>query len=222
MERNIKLIKEYTNLGGKFVIITGRSKTSVSGVIEKYNIPYDYIIANNGAIVFEKNFKKIYQQTIKKEISTKIIDYLNKKENIQIFYYDEEDKVEYTNQELLKIRVRTFNHELAKKIENEINSLFKADVIAHAAFPSMYYENIKDAIIDIVSIKAGKEKSIKYLLKMLNIGKEKAITIGDGRNDIAMIKEYNGYSMTTAEEDVKKAASKIFDNIADAIEYLKK
>ena len=47
------------------------------------------------------------------------------------------------------------------------------------------------------------------------------MTIGDGRNDIEMIKEYNGYSMKTAEEDVKKVASKIFENVSDILESLK-
>ena len=59
----------------------------------------------------------------------------------------------------------------------------------------MYYNDISHALVDIVSIKAGKEKTIKQLLDILNIKKEQAITIGDGRNDINMIKEYNGYSI---------------------------
>ena len=35
MSRNIKSIEEYRNLGGRFVIVTGRSKTSVSNVIKQ-------------------------------------------------------------------------------------------------------------------------------------------------------------------------------------------
>lgn len=47
-------------------------------------------------------------------------------------------------------------------------------------------------------------------------------TIGDARNDIQMIMEYEGYSMETAEEDVKKVASKIFVSVADILKYLEK
>lgn len=220
MEKNIKLIEEYRRLGGKFVIVTGRSKTSVNGVIEKYNLPYDYVIANNGAIIFDADGNKIYEQTINVDISSKIINYLKSKENIQIYYYDEEDKVEYRNQELLKIRVRTSEIETTKHIENEINSLFGENVIAHAAFPSMYYDYIKDSLIEIVSIKAGKEKGIKQLLEILNMASEQAVTIGDGRNDIAMIKQYNGFSMESAEDEVKEVATKIFKSVGDALEYL--
>lgn len=221
MERNVKAIEEYRNSSGKFVIVTGRSKTSVSNVIKQYNIPYDYIISNNGAVIFNSDMVKIYEQLIPTYISNKIIHYLNTKENIEIFFYDDDDKVEYHNQELLKLRIRTYDYEMAQSIENEINSIFKDEVKAHSAFPGMYYDNHNFVIVDIVSKSAGKENAIKKLLDILNIEKEQVVTIGDGRNDIGMIKEYNGYSMETAEEDVKKSASKIFESIADALEYLK-
>lgn len=222
MPRNIKSIEEYRNLGGKFVIVTGRSKTSVSNVIKQYSIPYDYIISNNGAVVFNSDMRKIYEQAISIDISSKIVKYLKTKENIEIFFYDDEDKVEYHNQELLKIRIRTSNYELAQTIEDQINSMFKDEVKAHSAFPGMYYDNHDFVIVDIVSKSAGKENAIKKLLDILNIKKEQVITIGDGRNDIGMIKEYNGYSMETAEDDVKKSASRIFKSVADALEYLRK
>lgn len=221
MKKNIKAIKEYRNYGGKFVIVTGRSKTSVSNVIKQYGIPYDYIISNNGAVVFNNDMEKIYEQAISIDISSKIVEYLKEKKNIEIFFFDDEDKVKYHNQELLKIRIRTSEYELAQTIEDEINSIFKDDVKAHSAFPGMYYDNHDFVIVDIVSKNAGKENAIKKLLDILNIEKEQVITIGDGRNDIGMIKEYNGYSMETAEEEVKKSASKIFKSVADALEYLK-
>lgn len=222
MLRNVNAIKEYRNLGGKFVIVTGRSKTSVSNVIKQYHIPYDYIISNNGAVIFNSDMVKIHEQSIDTDISNKIIEYLKTKENIEIFFYDDEDKVEYHNQKLLKIRIKTSNYELGQTIEDEINRIFKQDAKAHLACQRMYYDDHDFVIVDIVSKDAGKENAIKKLLEVLNIEKEQVVTIGDGRNDVAMIKEYNGYSMETAEEEVKKLASKIFESIADALEYLKR
>lgn len=220
MEKNVKAIEEYRNHGGKFVIVTGRSKTSVSNVIEQYNIPYDYIISNNGAIVFNKNNEKIYEQSIKSEVSDKIIDYLKTKKNIEIFFYDHRDKVEYKNQELLKIRIRTANYKLAQNIEDEINDTFKEYVKAHSAFPGMYYDNHDFVIVDVVSKDAGKDNAIKKLIEMLKIDKKNVATIGDGRNDISMIKEYNGFSMITAEEGAKEVANMIFGSVADVLDYI--
>lgn len=221
MEKNIKCIEEYRRLGGKFVIVTGRSKSSFYGVIEKYDIPYDYVIANNGAVILDNVGNKIYEQTISKDASSRIIKYLKLKDNTKLFFYDENDKVEYHNQELLKIRAKTHQIEIARNIEKEINFLFVDEVIAHAAFPFMYYSDLNYSLVDIVSIKAGKEKAIKQLLDILDMNSEYAITIGDGRNDINMIKQYNGYSMATAEVEVKEVASKIFKSVGEMLEYLK-
>lgn len=222
MSRNIKSIEEYRNLGGRFVIVTGRSKTSVSTVIKQYNIPYDYIISNNGAVIYNSDMQKIYEQSISIDISNKIIEYLNTKQNIEVFFYDDEDKVEYHNQKLLKLRIKTSDYKLAQNIEDEINSMFNEYIKAHSAFPGMYYDNHDFVIVDIVSVNAGKENAIKKLLEILDIEKEQVATVGDGRNDMAMIKEYKGYSMETAEIDVKKSSSKIFKSVADVLQYLRK
>lgn len=222
MEKNVKAIEEYKNNGGKFVIVTGRSKTSVSNVIKQYNIPYDYIISNNGSVIFNRNNEKIYEQAIKSDVSDKIIGYLKTNENIEISFYDDGDKVEYKNQELLKIRIKTSDYKLAQNIEDEINDKFKDYVKAHSAFPGMYYDNHDFVIIDVVSKNAGKDNAIKKLIEMLKIEKEHVATIGDGRNDISMIKEYNGFSMLTAEDGAKEVASMIFESVADVLDYISK
>lgn len=122
----------------------------------------------------------------------------------------------------MKLRIKTFDYKLAQNIEDEINSIFNEYIKAHSAFPGMYYDNHNFVIVDIVSVNAGKENAIKKLLEILNIEKEQVATIGDGRNDIAMIKEYNGYAMETAEIDVKRSSSKIFKSVEDVLEYLRK
>ena len=53
---------------------------------------------------------------------------------------------------------------------------------------------------------------------MLKIDKKYIATIEDGRNDISMIKEYNGFSMITVEEGAKEVASMIFKNVADILD----
>lgn len=221
MKRNVESIEKYRKSGGKFVIATGRSKTSIDKVIEKYGIQYDYMILNNGSIILGNDGNKIYEQFIMPEVSFKIVKYLEYKANIEVLFYDENDKVKYNGQKLLKIRVKTVNREKTKELENEINYLFGDEVLAHANFLANYYDYSDYDHIDIVSIHAGKEKGIAWLLEWLNIRKEEVVTVGDAENDIEMIKQYNGYSMETAEESVKKIATMVFTNISEVFEYIK-
>lgn len=220
MKKNVESIEKYRKNGGLFVITTGRSKESIDKVIKKYNIEYDYIILNNGAIILNNNGIKIWEQFIEPSVSLKIMKYLENKSDIEVLYYTDRDKIKYDNQKLLKIRVITLNRERTKEIEKEINYLFGTQVIAFANFEANSYDYINYEHVDIVSIKAGKEKGIRELLELLNIKKEEVVTVGDGNNDIEMIKQYNGYSMETADENVKKIASKVFHNISEVIEYI--
>ncbi len=67
-DNNIKLINEFVNAGNKFVIATGRSYTSIKKEINKYNIPYNYLICNNGSVIFNEQDEIIYKYPISEEI----------------------------------------------------------------------------------------------------------------------------------------------------------
>ena len=44
--------------------------------------------------------------------------------------------------------------------------------------------------------------------------------IGDEMNDLDMIRAFQGFSVTTGNETVKQAASRVFDHVSDCIGYL--
>lgn len=222
MKENIKAINEYRKNGGIFVITTGRSKESIDKQIKKYNIKYDYIILNNGAIILDREGNKIWKQFIEPDISFEIIKYLQNKFDVEVLCYTDKDKIMYNNQRLLKIRAITLNREKTKEIVNEINYFWENQVRAYANFETNCYDYMNYEHVDIVSIKAGKERAISKLLELLNIKKDEAVTIGDGNNDIEMIRKYNGYSMETADNNVKKFASKVFNNISEVVKYISK
>ena len=98
MGKTVKAIEKFRSFGGKFVIVTGRSKMSVRNVIERYNIPYDYYISNNGAVIFNQDGEEIIKYPIIPDNSLKVLQYLKQKKNLQIFLYDDDDKVEFQNQ----------------------------------------------------------------------------------------------------------------------------
>ncbi|MCK5761887.1 MAG: HAD hydrolase family protein, partial [Candidatus Izimaplasma sp.] len=61
-----------------------------------------------------------------------------------------------------------------------------------------------------------KEKGIEILVNKLNIDISDVIVIGDGYNDISMMKYVkNSVAMGNAHDDVKKHASIVTDHISD-------
>jgi len=56
---NIDKINQFMQSGNKFAIITGRSFKQIESEIKKYNIKYNYLVCNNGLIVFDETNKII-------------------------------------------------------------------------------------------------------------------------------------------------------------------
>ena len=54
IKKNIDKVTEFRTLGNLFVLATGRSYVDLKIMIDKYKIPYDYLILNHGCLVLSK------------------------------------------------------------------------------------------------------------------------------------------------------------------------
>ncbi len=62
-KRDIEGIKALRKKGHKFIISTGRTLLTMEGVIEKYDLEFDYLVLCNGAVILDKN-KKVIKITL--------------------------------------------------------------------------------------------------------------------------------------------------------------
>lgn len=234
-EKVLEAIKRWRENKNIFVIATGRNKFSIFEQIEKYNIGFDYLIANNGALIFDNERKIIYKETIDENEAYKVIESLfykfgNKfgatveianEENIISVRSKEKNDIlnsEYFNKfkiidideihsvkNIVQINKTTNDIEKTKTVAEFINDNFK-EVVA--------YGNIRT--VDIVGKKVNKANGIAFLenkLKDKNI--EKIFVAGDSNNDIEMIKKYDGYVQENAAENIKSITNKYFYLISD-------
>jgi len=74
--------------------------------------------------------------------------------------------------------------------------------------------------IKIINKKCDKLNAIDIIKTIEKIEDKNIYTIGDDINDIEMILKYDGYSLTTANEKVKKTASKLYDELNQLIDYI--
>src|SRR5574344_1034320 len=73
---NIEAIKRFKEKGNTFMISTGRSFVSIKKEITKYNIPYDFLSCNDGAILFDNNDNILYKNIIEKELLILLLEQL--------------------------------------------------------------------------------------------------------------------------------------------------
>ena len=213
-EENIKINIEKVNQFMKnnlFVINTGRSYLDFKKKEKIYNIKYNYLVINHGASIIKKN-EIIYNIPINNNIKKQIINDLDIKYSTEIFTCSGlESRLTLENDNLTKIHIKYKNEEKAKQIYNKITNKYGNFVVV--------YLISKGKGIEIVSKNANKGIATKEIAKLENI-KKNIYTIGDDASDLEMIKNFNGYAMKNATDEIKKYALKEFDNVYELIDLI--
>ena len=56
---DIHAIQEFRKAGNVFGLVTGRSMESIQMEIEKNQIAFDFIVANNGGVIYDRDFNRL-------------------------------------------------------------------------------------------------------------------------------------------------------------------
>lgn len=225
LEKNKKAVNVFRKKGNIFVIATGRSYLDIKSKIDKYDLDYDYIIINHGATILGKNQNILYNFTIKDNILSNLkidleleknnIEYLNykpekSKENTYFCCSGFESRVDFTTKNITKIAV-TYNEKIdVSKINKKIINKYK----------ELNSYHVSKNMLEIITKEINKSKAIKLLADYYNLNNKSIYTIGDGYNDISMIKDYNGYAMSNSVLELKKVAKKEVQSVSELIDEI--
>ncbi|WP_028331013.1 HAD family hydrolase [Brachyspira alvinipulli] len=224
-------VKKWREAGNIFAIATGRNKFSIFEHIDRHGLEFDYLIANNGALVFNGKRETIFKDTIDDDISYDVIKFLHdafegtveiandeyiisvkSKDGKDILPFRVDKKINineiYNIKNIIQINKMAADSKSTEEVANAVNNKFNK-VIA--------YPNIRT--VDIVKNSVNKANGIKFLENIIkkNNNIDKILVTGDSNNDIEMIKQYNGYVQINAKENVKSITNKYFNIISDII-----
>ena len=210
--QNNKRIKKFINDGNIFIIATGRSYIDVSKMIDKYNIPYNYLICNDGGTIFDNNGKLLLKKDIPINIAYDIMNYVKLNNLEELTYIDTGfDYTKVIDEEVNAIIIKDINKIYSEKILQEIENKH-----------SEIHGYISDNWINITEKTVTKANGIKFLEQYLNLNHNNIYTIGDTINDISMIKGYNGSCMINSTSNLKKYCQNQFDSVSEYIDYIEK
>ena len=68
----------------------------------------------------------------------------------------------------------------------------------------------------------SKSKSIELVSNLENISKNNIYTIGDNINDLEMLRDYNGYAIASAKEEIKEIAGNNIASVSCLIRKLRR
>lgn len=235
--KDIQAIDELKKKGHKFVVSTGRTLKGMDNIFQRHQLPYDYMVLCNGALIIDRDKKIIYKNTIKNVKIKEIIKAFNGKENIMMYMDDGENFYIVQNDSAKKNDIKFFDSINYIKISAKDALLLEQDFIMASVFATdkevfraIEAKEILDKIldekescrneffVDIIASGCSKGTGLKQLLEIENKEIDDLYTIGDSFNDISMLDiTENSYTFNRAEEEVKKHAKNNVDYIYEVV-----
>ena len=208
INKNVEYINKLRENNHLFAIITGRG-LSIRELLKKYNISYDFLICENGAIIYDNKDNILYSCYLEQDDINSIIEII-KKCNLK-FIIDTGDKyITDLNQKFSNV-ASIF---LDRKTINDVNEMLKI-----VKENTNTYSYISPNWINIVNMNVNKKKTLEKLETILE-NKYKICPIGDAINDVEMISFFDGRVMKNHEKELDNLPNKNYDTLADYIKEL--
>lgn len=227
---DLQMIHEFRDAGNKFGVATGRPIDSIIVELEKYKIPYDFVVGINGGVVLNGQQEELYGSSFNKKIIAELIALFIEE---KVLYYgindgyalSGADGLENFPTDYFNITLSDFNHLMDNGVKGmyvrhkthshaidlsaKINHMFQPYGIH--SLPN--YESI-DIGVDGISKSTGIERVLKHF-------EDKEIsqvfTVGDAHNDASMIQDYYGFAMDNGVEEIKEISKEVVATVGDAL-----
>lgn len=215
-------ISKFRAAGNKFGIVTGRDLEMALWILGDIGTEIDFLVCCTGAIILDGDGNILYEKKQKVDVGRintiidKAMEYgfgvFAMSDRLCKFYNDRRGIIP---RELDRIKEFTQTNLWFPSEQNCIDFLEYLNKNHSDYFVG--YRN--GGSIDIPPLGISKPTGVhEYARMMENV--EKIYAVGDNLNDIPMIKEFCGFAVSNAKDEVKAAAEHQCDRIADMIEFI--
>jgi Cof subfamily protein (haloacid dehalogenase superfamily) len=235
---NIKAINYAQEKGAFVTLSTGRPIICVDEMIQKLKI-VGPVITCNGASVYDSVSKEcLYEQNIDAEVALRLIDYAVRR---KVSFVVWSKNILYSSKRNADLKMYTDIINIQADIVNEYNEIASNGIskilfIGNPEYLSeikceveptfsskLNYFTSQGHFLEFVDIDVSKGKALSKIAEFMDLNSSNVIAIGDGENDIEMIKYASmGVAMQNAKQSVKNIAqyitkSNIENGVAHAI-----
>lgn len=226
-------IRHFRSLGHKFGIVTGRSIGMIYNELQYNGIEYDFLIANNGAIIINDQDEILFQADIELSIARSFIDLAIKEGEIIVlgtsdgFKYGRilSNEIPKTYSRLTHATPTNIDEILDKGVFNSFFFRCKTSDETHEYMKKMEKRfgdqisfHFNNGAGDVSCKGISKASGVEFIQKHFN--PDSIYTFGDNHNDIEMIKAFNGFCIDSSVEELKQVAQKIFPDLTSCISYI--
>ncbi len=218
----IEAIKELKKNHHTVAIATGRSPVLLYDRDKLLDV--DYLVLANGAYVSHKG-KEIYANYIPNNVVKRLMDYVDEiGADLVIEYLDRYVAYRKTTDipdkfsDLFDIERPKIDHTFYPEENVFAMVVFETDDVQLMSekFPELDFNRSNAMGYDVNNKGELKAEGVKALIKELNYPEDEVYALGDGHNDVTMLKAVkHGIAMGNATEELKKVAEYVTTNVND-------
>ena len=223
-------VKRWKDAGNIIAISTARSACRMRETALQIGLDCDYYICEHGNVIYDKDWRSVSFSVPDKDELMDIFTRLSQADYSHISVADGlteyavgkgepyERETPVTAEEMYKvtdrpasIHVTMKSKDMLEALCSEINSNEKSTVFAHywGGKGAFFFRRHND-----------KATGGYKLLRIVGGRKEDVYAIGDSDGDVPMFREFKGYAMSCASEEVKAEALGCYDTVGDLIDAL--
>ncbi len=234
-EHTREVLREAIDRGVVVLPATGRPLAGIPEEVLKFP-GVRYAVASNGArIVDLKENRVIYEDLVPYETGRRVLEICSRYDSMLEIYYDgvgyaEEEKLKHLDEYVPRLPMARYiassrrpvadvraMHEERKAPTDKVQALFRTTEECKKAWKEVEKEipdiEITGALSNNIEVNAkgvNKGRGLMILGELLGIHREEIMAVGDGSNDIVMLREAGlGVAMENATDEVKAAADVI-------------
>lgn len=216
--KNLRAVRRWRKRGGYFIIASSRDYADIVRILPRIHRYADYLILNGGMTFMTARGKIIQsedlggaylpQMLFEEFEGTRFsgayaaVSYCDNKEIQGFAPHSRKYRIWFERAEDLRIAESI----LAKHFSESLSFFAYTDVRKNHDLHLSWINPNMTNVIEIFGKNASKEHAIAYNCNSSFIKNRKITTIGDDKNDIGMIVEFDGYALESAPKEVKNAA----------------
>ena len=227
---DLEAIAHWRRAGHAFGIVTGRGRNTLLRDMERFAVPYDFLVCNNGAMICDAQAQDVYCASLPQPVRSAIMEHPGMQACSQCAFFA--GTAQYTHagktpycivQDNLLPRLSPDAalslpalHQISLAYADPAASVLWADALAATcgAQASVHFSSI---CLDITAPEVSKASGMERLVRLRHWEQAPVFVIGDDRNDLPMIRHFRGYAVDNAAPDVQAAASGVFSSVGQML-----
>lgn len=227
----LAVVRDWRQRGNLFGLVTGRDLGMIRHEIERWRIPFDFLICCNGATLYNAGFHELQRRDIPTALIRPILAHpmttnsfhcefsvagfthlwlrspKSRFSQLGVPYLaiTETEALAMDNVQLVSLAFA--DAEAGTRCVETIDRDFGAELEAHQNGPN----------VDITARGIDKAQGLRDLLRIMDWSEERLLVIGDAENDLPMIRQFQGYSLFSAQGNIQQEAKAIYHNVAEML-----